>query len=649
MSKDQSDSCLLPPAKRACAARTESCSDSEAECPVRGYGFNDPDAHDPDDKANVVQATLQALLTRILQTDDTLRPGTDDDPRTIRQLSISQAALQASICVIYKVGDCIVHLQLHWELHDKPEVTRVSLEEGITHLTLEGDALAAATEWLVAERRGDFVTLGTNIRENDWDDRLVAFNEHHFMCNDGQSYATIKSDGSLLVSSKQSFMNLYEHLPKVSIPRGKGTDLRAFYKFWFEHPLKRVHDSVECIPPPLTCPTGTYNTWTGFEADRLKDTQIYDEALLEPVLQHFSVLCSHDAICTKYVIDWVAQIIQQPGRLSQVCIATIGDQGCGKNTITSWLIESIIGTEFALSTCNAKAVLGDFNHMVANLLFLNLDEVKTDDGYMFSEQMKTLITESVKTVTRKGVNSRLARDCTRIWATSNARNPIKVPAGEAERRFVVIKASNEKCGDTQYFNELHASLDNPAVQWTFIEFLRHRDISGIHWSHDRPITEQYEEMQQTNVKPSIRLLHYIAALPLPRFTGAGLSTDHLPAEIIWTMEAMYELQLSFNKEWLSDKAFSISKTAYGREIASIVKDRCPGADALSSGIVQSRTSAARGYKINRPQLLAFVQKRHGVSSTAVYLDNMSIDRLTRPGFGLNVQGEWYSRPHSYND
>jgi Family of unknown function (DUF5906) len=502
-------------------------------------------------------------------------------------------------------------LKLNWHQFDEIQVRYFCFGEeceGMVIMQLEGDALLAATECLHEERKGTFAGCG-------FQDRVIQFNTKHFMCNHGAGYATIMDNGEVVITSKQHFANAYEHLAQVPTKRDKPSI--AFTKAWCEHPLKRIYTSVECIPPPLECPRTTYNKWGGFAADKYDGQFEYDESILHNIFEQFKVLTNYDDACYKYVLNWLAHIIQYPGWLSGVGIFITGDQGCGKNIIVDWFGMMILGPALYLSTEKAKLALGPFNHIHSAKLLMNMDEIKSEDGYLFSEDMKALITQPTKYINRKGIDPVREVNCTRILGTSNNRNPIKIPAGEAERRMLVLKASNVKCGDYTWWSTLVKDLEDPRVIWTFKEHLRRRDISKVHWANDRPKTQQYQNMQQTNVYPHIRLLHYIAAVP------------DMVNVVTWTFDQLFTLQQNFHKEWLGDKAANdLKKVAYGKDLNTVAADKTPGDASLTSGITAHRTSSARMYQIDRAQLLKFLTARYGVNDDAMYLQGVSKGHLT---------------------
>jgi hypothetical protein len=59
------------------------------------------------------------------------------------------------------------------------------------------------------------------------------------------------------------------------------------------------------------CPEDTYNLWTPFDMDLVNDYVKKEEAI-EVFKKHVSILCNHEEPVTDNVIQWIADMIQNP-------------------------------------------------------------------------------------------------------------------------------------------------------------------------------------------------------------------------------------------------------------------------------------------------------------------------------------------------
>ena len=90
------------------------------------------------------------------------------------------------------------------------------------------------------------------------------------------------------------------------------------------------------------CPDDTYNLWTPFSMDLVVDYVKKPDAI-ELFKKHVSILCNHEEPVVNYVIDWIADMIQNPERKSKMLVF-VSKQGAGKNLLLN-MIRKMIGNK----------------------------------------------------------------------------------------------------------------------------------------------------------------------------------------------------------------------------------------------------------------------------------------------------------------
>lgn len=153
-----------------------------------------------------------------------------------------------------------------------------------------------------------------------------------------------------------------------------------------------------------------------------------------------------------------------------------------------------------------------------------------------------------------------------------------------ERRDLVFRCSDEKCGDLAYFAALSAYMDDPANQRAMFDFLKTRDISGFN-PRARHLTAEYREVRNNSMPPIYRFLGW-------------LITD-LAHSAAWTIErgptALHDTCLRFFRQLLNMSDFKMSMTAFGRDIKKV------------PGVSQHHTSSnQRMYTIDRRAVRDFL-------------------------------------------
>jgi hypothetical protein len=138
----------------------------------------------------------------------------------------------------------------------------------------------------------------------------------------------------LEIKSRKDFINAYENkwCEKTKMVKGvPEVEKTKFVPQWLQDPSMKTYRRVEFCPPPTRSSEDFYNMFKGFKAERsTADASLGD---VQPFLNHARVIAGNDDKSFKYLIDYFADIIQFPGRLSEVAIVLRGEQGAGKNLL----------------------------------------------------------------------------------------------------------------------------------------------------------------------------------------------------------------------------------------------------------------------------------------------------------------------------
>jgi hypothetical protein len=323
----------------------------------------------------------------------------------------------------------------------------------------------------------------------------------HFKIIHPPCYCTIQDDGDIKIQSRKAFKESYEHI-LAFIPKLNQSD--TFLDMWFKDPKIRLYEHIDFIPPPLPCPQNTFNMWRGFAAENLN---VESSNNIEPVMHHINVLVNHDEKARDYLIKWLAHIIQYPGLLNGIALVFKSEQGSGKNVLLEFMSE-IIGNDLYFETADpTKQLWSRFANGRKNRLLINIDETSGKDTIPASQQLKNHITSKHFNYEAKGVDPITLVNINRFVFTTNNQTPIKIESGD--RRYVVFQCSDEKKGNTKYFNELVKFFNEPSNQKAFYEYLKGININNVDWINDRPITELYKDIQEANHPIQIKFFKWL--------------------------------------------------------------------------------------------------------------------------------------------
>ena len=188
-----------------------------------------------------------------------------------------------------------------------------------------------------------------------------------------------------------------------------------------------------------------------------------------------------------YILDWIANIAQNPGKRNMSAIVMKGTQGAGKNTFTDILSQLFVGySEPNISSIDD--IVGRWNSVIENKVLLVMNELMTaKDSYVQSmETLKTLITDPTMRIEEKFQPKRLSENVSNLIFISNNSKPIIIPKND--RRYLVITVNGKFVKDKRFFTSLHnlpeSFYDN------LMTFFLNRDISqfdptNVPWTQEK--------------------------------------------------------------------------------------------------------------------------------------------------------------------
>ena len=307
----------------------------------------------------------------------------------------------------------------------------------------------------------------------------------------------------IVTHNKQSITTAYEHECFYRTDEKGKSKKVVFIHEWLSDPNMLCYDSAECVPPPLVCPPNIYNLWTPSPFEDMpimsEDDPDYNEEAVRAFCAHVEILANHNQETYEYLMNWVAQSIQRPGEKMGVALNLVGAEGIGKNTFTEVLIELYGGRNKCLETTDPERdVWGAFNNLMIDAYLVVLSETDQRNSMGHDGKVKAIITDPVINISQKGKGTFPMNSYHRIIQNTNTEDPTKTSKGD--RRNVIIRCSDEKKGDTEYFIGLNRVLYSPnalrSIYWT----LKNTDISTFKRG-DKIITEYHDEIISCNEDP----------------------------------------------------------------------------------------------------------------------------------------------------
>lgn len=258
---------------------------------------------------------------------------------------------------------------------------------------------------------------------------------------------------------------LYEN-DRVRVPGSKRTE--PVSKAWMRHTARRQYPGGIVFRPDGG-PSDAYNLWRGWAVapDPSESCNLFLDHLRD-------VVCAGSERDFKWLVAWLAHIVQRPEEKPGTAVVLRGEKGAGKDTVGRYF--GMLCPRNRVSITQPEHLTGRFNGHLANGLLLHMEEGFWAGDHAAESVLKNLITGDRIQLERKGVDPVEMPHFARLLITSNAE--WVVPATAGERRFFVLDVSADRARDTAYFAALDKEMNNggPAA---LLDYLRGVDLSGV--------------------------------------------------------------------------------------------------------------------------------------------------------------------------
>jgi len=359
----------------------------------------------------------------------------------------------------------------------------------------------------------------------------------------------------------------------------------------------------------------TYNTWSGFYAERLRPVPLCMEIEAMACIEDVILKVTADRPFTTYMMDYFANIIQHPESKTQVGILLQGPMGCGKSTIFN-LWRAIVGKESSSVTGKPNEdYFSRFSTGLKNVVIAQIDEAS--DLWDKNQIIKDLITADTRTFEDKGVKPYTMDNHVNLVCTTNDNTPIKFEKGD--RRWAATKCPNgEHVRSSAYWIPKRKYLFKKDTLRALYQGFKKRDITHITcWSECRPKTSYYEQCIRACAPLHTRFLSYVAQRIQSNGGVGGIKSNGGVGGIVvvassrmfevfncWTKAANYQHRSNLN-------SFSELMMEYTNH--------------ENSGLSWFRTNRQREYRVDATLLEACLKQRGEFDEHAANIPTLVVD------------------------
>jgi hypothetical protein len=235
------------------------------------------------------------------------------------------------------------------------------------------------------------------------------------------------------------------------------------------------------LPFGLNTMGRVFNTFPGFRAANLAPVEDRDleQRLVEPIVRHINTwIAGKHAGRTKWVLDWLANILQRPLEKHKTGMVVNSEPCYAKGILPIFLRECVVGAENSFRTSTIrKHVFSRFAVGVKSVVFLQLDDEELHEmDAQDRGQLNDLITGDNIGYEERHKDPTTIRNLVNVYMTTD-----NTTSEDISWKYALFEAGRlEEEGDAEYLCGLRVHLARPEVARAFYQFLMARDLSEFH-------------------------------------------------------------------------------------------------------------------------------------------------------------------------
>jgi len=309
-----------------------------------------------------------------------------------------------------------------------------------------------------------------------------------------------------LMMNKEQMSVMMHMMPKIANPfNEKGLTFMSAYA---DDPHKLTYAKLDFVPYGIDGEkpdASIYNLFNGFPR-HCYITESYVN--VKPFTDLVWALSGENRECFEYMMNWIANILQNPSKKARTAIVLSGNQGIGKNVFTTFL-SHLIGKEYCYESSSPDQLFGKYAEGRQNKLLTVANEMELRGTSNYEGTIKASITDDICTINPKGIRSYNVNAFDSFIITSNKPDPIPIDTSSVDRRFALMvgcdfmnKMTGTECKDfvkLLYSEEMLTAVYN---------YLMRRDLTSVNLSN-RPITDHMKNLYDTNTHPVMRFLSHM--------------------------------------------------------------------------------------------------------------------------------------------
>ena len=329
----------------------------------------------------------------------------------------------------------------------------------------------------------DFFVAFCGRESQVYETRRAYFELTNFFCVSKVKYYCEYIDSSYCYSHND-FKAKNEHL-WITEESPKGDKRVSFIKKWLGDENKRRYQIVGLYPPGSVIPTNPidasdqqycYSMWKGFKVQQIPSLGNSEQEAVMLLRSLTQYLWHPEASYVGYIERYLKSILMYPGRKTGVCVALKAISGGeGKNT---WfeIQRNMFGAEHCTTICNhERDWFGSFNEVIAEKIFIHLEEMSKDTIRKYTKQFLSYITGLTDLINVKGGSKSIRPSFSNYFMTFNNAGIEALP-GIQRRLFAHEFDKTQEPRPPLYYQNIYEAMGNTQVMRQYYDYIMSLDM-----------------------------------------------------------------------------------------------------------------------------------------------------------------------------
>ena len=233
----------------------------------------------------------------------------------------------------------------------------------------------------------------------------------------------------------------------------------------------QFYDSFINLCPPLP----VHKPYKEFDKTIKDKVQIFLDFMLE-------VLCGDNKEIQNHLNKWISNMSKGNKNDCALVLKTLS-KGVGKSTLTTMLMEYVLGDKLSLET-GSEPIKSKFNNILGGKLLVCFEELETfstNEWMAVDCVLKRQITSKTINLQKKGQDAFEAKNINNYILLSNH------DISDDDRRYFVLDVKTHRKGDRKYWSNIYDNCFNKEVGSALYSYFREINTEKFH-PQDFPMT-----------------------------------------------------------------------------------------------------------------------------------------------------------------